>query len=45
MLDLINKAAITVIHKEPFIKWVQSSDAETDQSRFFCNYPATRWNN
>ena len=28
MLDIINKAAITVIPKEPFIKWVQSTDAE-----------------
>ena len=29
MLDIINKAAITVIPKEPFIKWVQSTAAET----------------
>ena len=28
MLDIINKAAITVIPKEPFIKWVQSTDAK-----------------
>lgn len=28
MHQLINKAAITVIPKEPFIKWVQSTDAE-----------------
>ena len=28
MLDMINKAAITVIPKEPFIKWVQSTDAK-----------------
>ena len=28
MQQLINKAAITVISKEPFIKWVQSTDAE-----------------
>ena len=27
-LDIINKAAITVIPKEPFIRWVQSTDAE-----------------
>lgn len=28
MLQLINKAAITVIPKEPFIKWVQSTYAK-----------------
>ena len=28
MQQLINKAAITVIPKEPFIKWVQSTDTE-----------------
>lgn len=28
MLDIINKAAITVIPKEPFIKWVQGTDAK-----------------
>jgi len=28
MHQLINKAAITVNPKEPFIKWVQSTDAE-----------------
>ena len=28
MLDIINKAAITVIPKEPFIKWVQSTDSK-----------------
>ena len=28
MLDIINKAAITVIPKEPFIKWVQSTNVE-----------------
>ena len=28
MQQLINKAAITVIPKDPFIKWVQSTDAE-----------------
>ena len=28
MLEIINKAAITVIPKEPFIKWVQSTDAK-----------------
>lgn len=28
MQQLINKAAITLIPKEPFIKWVQSTDAE-----------------
>ena len=28
MHQLINKAAITVIPKEPFIKWVQSTDAK-----------------
>ena len=28
MHQLINKSAITVIPKEPFIKWVQSSDVK-----------------
>ena len=31
MLDIINKAAITVIPKEPFIKWVQSTDAKATE--------------
>ena len=32
MLDIINKAAITVIPKEPFIKWVQSTDSKAAES-------------
>ena len=31
MLDIINKAAITVIPKEPFTKWVQSTDAKATE--------------
>jgi hypothetical protein len=41
MHQLINKAAITVIPKEPFIKGVQSADAEaaeiSDESILSCS--------
>ena len=32
MLDIINKAAITVIPKEPFIKWVQSTHPKAEET-------------
>ena len=32
MLEMINKAAITVIPKEPFVKWVQSTHPEAEET-------------
>ena len=32
MQEIINKAAITVIPKEPFIKWVQSTHPKAEET-------------